>query len=155
METSDSDCSGTFSLDSAENITMVFPESSLEKTQCTNSMSRLLWLGFIALCACVSFCLPLNRAYLCKGYLCKWKCCCSKEHRRAVKQCIEFLAGINPRPWCFVQRVPSLWARNMMESRDRVCHQKDFVQFGVSTTRNAQKGVLYLSSYYEFLQSIL
>lgn len=122
---SQKDCSGTVSLDSAENITMVFPESSLEKTQCTNSMFRLLWPGFIALCAYVSFCLPLNQAYLCKGYLCKWKCCCSKEHRRAVKLCIEFLAGINPRPWCFVQRVPSLWVRNMMESRDSVCHQKE------------------------------
>lgn len=112
-----------------------------EKTQCTDSMSRSVWLAFIALCADVSFCLPLNQAFLCKGYLCKWKCCCYKEHRQAVTQCIEFLAGINPRPWCFVQRVPSLWVRNMMESRDKVCHQKDFTQFGVSITRHAQKGI--------------
>lgn len=38
-----------------------------EKTECSNSMSSSVLLGCIALCAYVSFCLPLNQAYLCKA----------------------------------------------------------------------------------------
>lgn len=75
------DCSGTGSLDSRENITVVFPERAI------NTLYWLVaWLSFIALCVYASFCLSPNQAYLYKGYSCKLKCCCSKGHMPSIQK---------------------------------------------------------------------
>lgn len=59
------DCSGTFSLDSAENITMAFPESSLKKqnvvTQCP---ARCCWAVLLCVPMYLSACLWTKLIYV-------------------------------------------------------------------------------------------